>query len=381
MSYSSSHASFAASSVPAPAPESVGRARRAVAVWLIVCAAMVFAMAIIGAITRLTGSGLSMVEWRPLIGALPPLSETEWQRVFDLYRQSPEYRHVNAGMTLDDFKLIFFWEWFHRLWGRLIGLVFVVPFLWFWLRGRIPRPLLPKLVGLLALGGLQGVIGWWMVASGLVDRPAVSHYRLAVHLSLAFLIYALLLWVAWGLLEGRRERLPPTVGTVRRHGWAALALLSVTIVWGAMVAGIDAGLAYNSFPLMHGHLLPPEAWTLVPTWVNFFENTALVQFTHRWLGIATALTVLALWARVERAAVGPRVRRLARWAALAAVAQASLGIATLLLAVPLTIATLHQAGALGLLTVLLWLAFSLRRAVPSAHPLASPAPFGPAQAA
>lgn len=364
-----------------PVPESVGRERRAVAVWLIACAAMVFAMAIIGAITRLTGSGLSMVEWRPLIGALPPLSETEWQRVFDLYRQSPEYRHVNAGMTLDDFKLIFFWEWFHRLWGRLIGLVFVVPFLWFWLRGRIARPLLPKLVGLLVLGGLQGVIGWWMVASGLVDRPAVSHYRLAVHLSLAFLIYALLLWVAWGLLEGHRERLPPTVGTLRRHGWAALVLLSVTIVWGAMVAGIDAGLAYNSFPLMHGHLLPPEAWTLVPTWVNFFENTALVQFTHRWLGIATALTVLALWARVERAAVGPRVRRLARWAALAAVAQASLGIATLLLAVPLTVATLHQAGALGLLTVLLWLAFSLRRAVPSAHPLASPALFGPSQAA
>lgn len=348
--------------------------RRAVAFWLIACAAMVFAMAIIGAITRLTGSGLSMVEWRPLIGAIPPLSEAEWQRVFDLYRQSPEYRHVNAGMSLDDFKFIFFWEWFHRLWGRLIGLVFVIPFLWFWLRGRIERPLLPKLLGLLALGGMQGVIGWWMVMSGLVDRPAVSHYRLAIHLSLAFLIYALLLWVAFGLLERGRAALPPTVGTLRRHAWAAMALLAVTIVWGAKVAGIDAGLAYNSFPLMNGHLLPPEAWNLVPAWLNLLENTALVQFTHRWLGIATAATVVALWWRIERSAVEDGTRRLGRWLALAAVGQASLGITTLLLFVPLGVATAHQGGALVLLTLLLAVAFRLRRTAPSqaAAPLGQP---------
>ena len=158
---------------------------------------MVFAMAVIGAITRLTGSGLSMVEWRPLIGALPPLSEAEWQRVFDLYRETPEYRLRNAGMGLDAFKQIFFWEWFHRLWGRSIGLVFALPFAWFWMTGRIARPLLPRLAGLLVLGGLQGLLGWFMVKSGLVDRPSVSHYRLAAHLGLAVLIYGLLMWQAW----------------------------------------------------------------------------------------------------------------------------------------------------------------------------------------
>ena len=332
---------------------------RAIGWWLLACAAMVFAMAVIGAITRLTGSGLSMVEWRPLIGALPPLNEAEWQRVFDLYRATPEYQKINAGMGLDAFKEIFFWEWFHRLWGRTIGLVFAVPFFWFWLTGRIARPLLPRLIGFLVLGGLQGLLGWFMVKSGLVDRPSVSHYRLAAHLGLAVLIYALLVWQAWELLV---RPAPVAAAGLRRHMLAATALVAVTMLWGAFVAGLDAGLAYNSFPLMDGRLLPPEAFSLVPLWSNPFDNTALVQFHHRWLAIATAVAVLALWLRARSA---PRpLGRAAGLAAGIAVAQVALGIATLLLEVPVALGAAHQAGALILLTALLWCLFTARRTAP-----------------
>lgn len=340
------------------------RDTRPIAVWLLICAGMVFAMTIIGAITRLTESGLSMVEWRPLIGTLPPLSDAEWQRVFDLYRQTPEYRINNAGMTLAQFQEIFFWEWFHRLWGRLIGVVFAVPFLWFWATGRIPRPLLPKLAGLLVLGALQGVLGWYMVMSGLVDRPSVSQYRLAAHLSLAVLIYALLVWLALDLMRGarrdaRRFALPAGAEAAHRHAWAAIAVVAVTIFWGALVAGIDAGLAYNTFPLMDGRVLPPEALSLTPAWLNLFENTAMVQFVHRWLGIVTGLAVLALWWRGRQVAASGIDREagligdLAAAAGIMVLVQIGLGIATLLLYVPIPLAAAHQAGALVLLTLLL----------------------------
>ena len=332
---------------------------RAIAYWLLACAAMVFAMAVIGAITRLTGSGLSMVEWRPLIGALPPLSEAEWQRVFDLYRETPEYRKVNAGMGLEAFKQIFFWEWFHRLWGRSIGLVFALPFAWFWLTGRIARPLLPRLIGFLVLGGLQGLLGWFMVKSGLVDRPSVSHYRLAAHLGLAVLIYGLLVWQAWELLV---RTAPVAAAGLRRHMLAATVLVAVTMLWGAFVAGLDAGLAYNSFPLMDGHLLPPEAWTLIPVWLNPLDNTALVQFIHRWLAIGTAVVVLALWFRSRAGA--PALRLATGLAAIIAGLQILLGIATLLAEVPVSLGAAHQAGALVLLTALLWCVYVTRR-IPS----------------
>ena len=332
---------------------------RAIAYWLLACAAMVFAMAVIGAITRLTGSGLSMVEWRPLIGALPPLSEAEWQRVFDLYRETPEYRKVNAGMGLEAFKQIFFWEWFHRLWGRSIGLVFALPFAWFWLTGRIARPLLPRLIGFLVLGGLQGLLGWFMVKSGLVDRPSVSHYRLAAHLGLAVLIYGLLVWQAWELLV---RTAPVAAAGLRRHMLAATVLVAVTMLWGAFVAGLDAGLAYNSFPLMDGHLLPPEAWTLIPVWLNPLDNTALVQFIHRWLAIGTAVVVLALWFRSRAGA--PALRLATGLAAIIAGLQVLLGIATLLAEVPVSLGAAHQAGALVLLTALLWCVYVTRR-IPS----------------
>ena len=315
----------------------------AVIVWLIACAGMVFAMTVIGAITRLTESGLSMVEWRPLIGAIPPLSDAEWQRVFDLYRDTPEYRLRNAGMGLEAFKTIFFWEWLHRLWGRLIGVVFAVPFLWFWLRGRLPRGMAPKLFGLLVLGGLQGVLGWYMVQSGLIDRPSVSHYRLAAHLGLALVIYALLVWLILDAIRGGR----PAAARAGGHAWGTLGVLAVTIVWGAFVAGMDAGLAYNTWPLMGGVLLPPEAWALSPAWLNAVDNTAMVQFIHRWLGIVTLLAALSLaWGcvRNDRPGLGAAV-------AAASVAQVGIGIATLLTAVAIPVAALHQAGAVVLLTL------------------------------
>ncbi|WP_029009471.1 COX15/CtaA family protein [Azospirillum halopraeferens] len=339
---------------PRPAP-------RPVALWLLACCAMVFAMAVIGAITRLTESGLSMVEWKPLIGILPPLSEAEWERVFALYRETPEYRVYNAWMDLDGFKRIFFWEWFHRLWGQLIGFAYLAGFVWFLARGAVPRATQPQLWGLFALGGLQGVIGWFMVMSGLVDRPDVSHYRLALHLGVAFLIYALMLKVALGLLDpaplsGWRGGTRP----LRRHAGWALGLVSITIVWGAFVAGINAGLAYNTFPTMAGRWIPPEIATLQPWWLNPFENTAAVQFIHRWLAIVAALAVLALAWRVRAASLPGRAGMVAGLLAAMVLVQVGLGIATLLTVVWIPVAAAHQAGALLVVTLLVWLLHELQ---------------------
>ncbi|HSK38808.1 MAG TPA: COX15/CtaA family protein [Arenibaculum sp.] len=356
---------------PLPAAGRDEASLRPIAHWLLFCCAMVFAMAVIGAVTRLTESGLLMVEWKPLIGVLPPLSNAEWERVFDLYRQTPEYRYVNAGMTLDEFRYIFYWEWFHRLWGHLIGLAFLVPFVWFWLSGRIPRALLAKLIGLFLLGGLQGVIGWLMVASGLVDRPSVSHYRLAAHLSMAVLIYGLLLWVALGLLAGesgtRRPHAhwPDAVRGLRRHAGAALALVGVTMVWGAFVAGLDAGRIYPEWPLMGDRLVPAEAWDMRPWWINPLENHAAVQFVHRWLAVAAALGVLTLvWRTLRRGAAGPgsdRVRLAGLLLGAGVVGQVGLGIATLHTGVAIPVAAAHQAGALVVVALLVWYLSELTR--------------------
>lgn len=343
------------------APVDDASSPNAIALWLLACAGMVFAMAVIGAITRLTESGLSMVEWKPLIGVLPPLSEAEWRRVFDLYRDTPEYRVFNRGMGLEAFRHIFFWEWLHRLWGHLIGAVFLLPFLWFWARGRISRDLMPKLVGLFLLGGLQGVIGWFMVMSGLVDRPEVSHYRLALHLGVAVVIFAALLRVALGQLDP--APLPgwrADAAGLRRHAGRALALVGVTMVWGAFVAGLDAGLAYNTFPTMEGRWFPPEATTLTPWWINAVENTAAVQFIHRWLAIATALVVLALVGRVHVARLPGNAGRVASLLGTAVLVQVGLGIATLLTVVWIPLAALHQAGALTVVGLLVWLRHGLR---------------------
>lgn len=316
--------------------------------WLCASAFMVFAMAVIGAITRLTESGLSMVEWRPLVGAVPPLNDTEWNRVFDLYKQTPEYIKTNAGMALDEFKNIFFWEWFHRLWGRLIGLVYAVPLLVFWVRGMVPKSLKLSLLGLLIMGGMQGVIGYIMVLSGFIDNPSVSHYRLSLHLVIAFIIFGWLMWLVYRLSPS----LQPTVPSEgqRRHGWIALVFLTITVVWGAFVAGTDAGLIYNEWPHMgQGRIVPSDMWFLSPAWLNPLENAAAIQFTHRWVAAITLVLIVTFAWRVKSMTLGGMVT-----------IQFFLGIATLLSQVAIPMAALHQAGAFIVCALLLRDIYKLR---------------------
>tara|TARA_R110002110_G_scaffold85816_4_gene223788 strand:+ start:123328 stop:124389 length:1062 start_codon:yes stop_codon:yes gene_type:complete len=331
---------------------------RAIGLWLLVCAGMVLAMVVIGGITRLTGSGLSIVEWRPVMGFLPPLSDVAWDRVFDLYRATPQYLEVNAGMTLAEFRAIFWWEYVHRLWGRLIGLVFFLPFVWFLIRGRVRRSLVPRLVLLFLLGGAQGALGWYMVRSGLVDIPEVSQYRLAAHLSLAFLIYAALVWTGLSLILPSPATIADRVGAqIRRLALLALGLIALTVLSGAFVAGTDAGMIFNSFPLMDGSILPPGYFEY-PT--APFEDHGTIQFHHRVLAITSLVAVAALWWRSRWLALTPRARMVANALMVMATLQVALGITTLLLVVPLHAAAAHQAGAVLLFTMILWFVHELR---------------------
>lgn len=305
--------------------------------WLFFNAALVFAMCVIGAITRLTESGLSMVEWKPLIGALPPLNHEEWERVFGLYQQTPEFQHKNSWMELADFKHIFFWEWFHRLWGRLIGLAFALPLIWFWVKRQIPQGYKAKFLGLLLLGGAQGVMGWFMVMSGLVEVPAVSHFRLAAHLSLALIVFCLLIWMGLDFAPKAKEAVKGTF-CQKRHGWTTFAFVAITIIWGAFVAGKDGGMLYNTWPKMDAHWIPPEVTGLFA----ITHDPAAVQFFHRWIAIATMILVLIFAKRMKNGALAGMV-----------FVQVGLGIATVLSQVSIPIAALHQAGAvvlLGLMT-------------------------------
>jgi cytochrome c oxidase assembly protein subunit 15 len=329
---------------------------------------MVFAMVMIGGITRLTHSGLSMVEWKPLIGFLPPLSDGEWQRVFGLYQATPEYRILNQGMSLSEFRGIFWWEWSHRAFAHLLGAVFILPLVWFWLCGKVRRTLMPRLLGLFALGGLQGVVGWLMVASGLVDEPAVSHYRLAAHLFTAAAIFAAMLWQAIDLLQpeplsGQAAGATPSL---RRHLVTALGLMLITLIWGGLVAGLHAGLIYNTFPLMNDSLLPGEAWSFRPLWINIFKNPATVQFVHRWLAMVTVLTIVAYWLRTRPdGPLAPRpladqTRQIGALVVGAVLVQLILGVTTLLTSVPVVLATVHQATAFVVLGLLVWALHDLR---------------------
>ena len=333
------------------------------AVWLFAVAAMIFAMIVLGGVTRLTQSGLSMVDWHPVTGWLPPLEQAEWDKVFTDYRQSPEYKKINAGMSLDDFKSIFWYEYLHRLLGRLIGAVFFVPMVVFMIKGWIDRRLAPKIVGLFILGGLQGVLGWYLVKSGLVDRPDVSQYRLAAHLGLALVILAAMMWVALDLISPEPAGEPPGAASqtgLRRGVWGLLALISVTALSGAFVAGLDAGHSYNTFPLMGGALVPQGAFDLNPVYLNFFENIATVQFDHRILAISVLVLVGVFWWRAGGAALTRGQRRATLALAVVAVVQVGLGISTLVLVVPIPLAALHQAGAVTLLGVAVWLAHEFR---------------------
>jgi cytochrome c oxidase assembly protein subunit 15 len=346
------------------------RRYRTVGVWLFAVAAMVFVMVVIGGLTRLTESGLSMVEWRPVTGWLPPLSEEAWQETFQAYRATPEYQKVNAGMSLDEFKGIFWLEYVHRLWGRLIGLAFAVPLAVFLVRGWLDRRLAPRLVLLFVLGGLQGALGWFMVASGLVDRPDVSQYRLVAHFGAALLIYVALLWVALGLVV----RTPPwNPSRALGRGVLALgALVVVTMLSGGFVAGTDAGYAYNSFPLMDGQLVPDGLLSMSPAYLNFFENITTVQFTHRVLAMTTLAAVILFWLSARRRPMPPRARLAVHGVLLAALTQVALGISTLVLVMPIALAALHQATGVILLTMIVWSAFELR---PLAERAAAPVAY------
>jgi heme a synthase len=316
--------------------------------WLIAVAALVFAMVVVGGITRLTESGLSIVRWEPISGALPPLGEPQWQAEFAAYRESPQYQLVNAGMTLAEFKAIFFWEYVHRLLGRVIGIAFALPLLWFAVRRAIPSGFGWKLGAILALGGLQGAIGWWMVASGLVDRPDVSHIRLAIHLLTALTIFAACVWVA---LDLRRLAADPSAAPARvpTLGIWALCLLLLQLMFGAYVAGLDAGFAYNSWPKMGGEWFPSGTPMLEPVLRNFVDNPIVVQFVHRWLAWAVAGAVCLL-----AASAWERGHRLHAAAPILAVAlQISLGIATLLSGVEIPLAAAHQGMAVLLLAAIL----------------------------
>jgi cytochrome c oxidase assembly protein subunit 15 len=338
------------------------RSRLMVASWLFGVTFMILVMVVLGGVTRLTGSGLSIMEWAPVSGVLPPLNETDWRHLFDLYKQIPQYSLVNEGFGLAGFKQIFWLEWTHRLWGRLIGIAFIGPLIWFWATGRIQRRLIPRLVLLFGLGGLQGAVGWFMVASGfLPDTTAVSPARLVVHLMLALALYAALLWTGLGVLQPVPA--PLSDGrAVRRLAVAAGVLVTVTIVAGGFVAGTHAGFDYNTFPLMAGEWVPHDYARLSPVLRNLTQNIAAVQFDHRLLATLTALACLTLaGVMVGRKSLRRmRLRALALGAAV--LAQYALGVTTLLLVVPVGFAAAHQAMAVLLLTAILVVLHGLRGA-------------------
>lgn len=344
-----------------PALERHAAPARAVAAWLFACCALVFAMVVVGGVTRLTHSGLSIVEWQPIVGTLPPLTDAQWQEAFAKYQSTPEYRLVNHAMDVAAFKGIFWWEYFHRLLGRLIGVAFFVPLAWYALRRRLPPGLAPRLAAIFALGGLQGAMGWYMVQSGLVDDPRVSHFRLTAHLGLALAIFAAMFWIGLGLLRRRAGSGDARLAGLRGAGLALAGLVFVMALTGGLVAGIRAGFAYNTFPSMNGYVVPPEILMLEPWYRNFFYNMATVQFDHRLIAWTLALVVPLFWLRVrhnEAATPGMRVGADLLLATL--VAQVALGIATLLLRVPVPLAAAHQAGAVLLFAAALNVAHALR---------------------
>jgi heme a synthase len=324
---------------------------RAIRLWLAIVATLVFALVLVGGATRMTESGLSIVEWRPVTGTLPPLSADAWQAEFEKYQTIPQYTQRNLGMSLQDFKTIYWWEWTHRFLGRVVGAVFLLPFLWFLWRGWVPAGQKARLWGLFVLGGLQGAVGWWMVASGLVNRTDVSQYRLATHLTLASVIFAALIWTALRLEPAREKPAMPT--RIRTGAGVLVALVLMQIYLGALVAGLDAGLIYNTWPLIDGAVIPDFARLFFesPLWRNLFENALTVQFNHRMMGYALwALALIHAIAVVRAVRRGPAVVNGILLAA-AVTAQAAIGIVTLLAQAPIPLALTHQGMAMIVLAI------------------------------
>ena len=335
---------------------------RALMRWLLLCLLLVFAMMILGAVTRLTDSGLSMVTWHPT-GVLPPIGTEQWMAEFELYRQFPEYQQLNRGMTLDSFKSIFWFEYSHRMLGRLIGLVFLLPFCYFWLRKMIKPGLTPRLVVMFFLGGLQGMLGWYMVQSGLVNNPQVSQYRLTAHLLTAIMIYGFILWTIFNLAVGDpyRRLVDSKVPGWRKASLGLISLVLLTIVSGGFVAGLNAGLIFNTFPLMGGNIIPEGIGALSPWFLNPLENMVSVQFNHRWLAISTGLLLVVWYIRGRSFFDEPKLQRGFKLVGMMVIIQLALGIATLLLQVPVVLGALHQAGALLLFSALLFNIHALSR--------------------
>ena len=355
------------------APPSSPTSRRAIRVWLLVVAALMVLTVVVGGATRLTESGLSIVEWKPVTGVLPPLDERAWQVEFDKYKAIPQYRERNAGMSLADFKTIYWWEWTHRVLARLVGVVFLLPLLWFLWRGQVEPHLRARLLTIFFLGAALGAVGWWMVASGLSDRVSVSQYRLAFHLTLACVIFAAVLWTAQNLIMRAPVAAPVRI---RASALVLLGLVIVQIYLGALVSGLRAGLIYNTWPLIDGSLVPDGArlFFIAPAWRNVFENTLTVQFDHRMLAYAVWLLALLHAADVARTLRGGGVLTSALALAAAVTLQAVFGIATLLHQAPLALALLHQAMALVVLAVAVVHAERLeRRPAPAADVTSSAA--------
>jgi cytochrome c oxidase assembly protein subunit 15 len=338
-------------------PTPVQLSRRSVAAWLLACCALVFVMVVVGGVTRLTHSGLSMVEWQPIVGVVPPFNDAQWEEAFAKYRGTPEFRLRNHDMTVEGFKGIFWWEYIHRLLGRLIGLFFLAGFLYFLLRKRLDGDVAWKLGLIFVLGAVQGALGWFMVASGLVDEPRVSSVRLAAHLALAFVIYGAMLWVALDLLY--RERGLASDGMRGRSG-AMVALVLLMVISGALVAGIRAGHAYNTWPLMDGKLIPEEILLIEPWYANIAYNMATVQFVHRVLAFVVLLAAVSLWFDARREPPNDRPRFWSTILVVVTLAQFGLGIGTLLLGVPINLAALHQAGAVFVFSCAIMFRHTLR---------------------
>lgn len=328
---------------------------RQVARWLMVCAAVIFGMILLGGMTRLTNSGLSIVEWKPLMGAIPPLNEHDWQEVFHKYKQFPEYQKVNHGMSVHEFKVIFMYEYLHRLLGRLIGVLFALPMIYFAVRGRLRPGLTPKLVILFFMGGLQGLLGWYMVKSGLVDNPRVSQYRLTAHLGVAVAIYAYMVWLVFDLLLARESRVASERKPYARWSLVLVALVFLMILSGGLVAGTDAGFAYPTWPLMGDSFIPRGLYATSPAWLAMFEDITTIQFNHRMFAYVLFVVLSASAVLVYRSSTQGYGRLAAVLLVLVLCVQVILGISTLLLHVPVALGTAHQGGAVLLLTAALFL--------------------------
>ncbi len=334
---------------------------RQIANWLILCAVVILGMILLGGVTRLTNSGLSMVEWKPLVGVIPPLSEQAWLDTFAKYQQFPEYQKINMGMTLDGFKSIFMFEYLHRVLGRLIGMLFFFPFVFFALKKRIRPGLMPKLIVMFFLGAFQGLLGWYMVKSGLVNDPHVSQYRLTAHLGVAVLIYIYMLWVVFDLLLSKEESDSDSSRPYAGYSMVLLGLVFLMILSGGLVAGTDAGVAYNTWPLMGNSFIPAQLYTGSPAWLDAFEDITTIQFNHRMFAYLLFVLITSFAFLVYKSTAVGRARVGVVLLVVALLAQITLGISTLLLHVAVPVAAAHQGGAMILITVMLFVSHALRR--------------------